>query len=328
MKKYLLLSLLILSGYCTPKQKEDTKKPLPNPKVVVNTRYTYPQSDSAGKLFYKLAYHTPAELTAVKQDELAKWQISLKQKYDLDFKTKQFDKYFHIAYRCTDTQESSLEWVTTVFFKDIYPRYFLYEPLHPFQIVYFKDKQEFTKYTQSTAYGFYQPTTKTLFTYTNSGEGTLWHELIHAFVDANIDHPIQQWFSEGFASFYEMGGIHDNKFVEGYTNWRLPLLQKMLQRPSYLPLPAFMQEDSMTEEHGYAKARFIFCYLWRYNKMEIFVKKYLYELSANYKKRRLGEEAIATLAHLVGKDIKSIEREYKQWAIDFLPFQKMEKLKK
>lgn len=332
--RFLLLACLILA-YCTPKEPKNNLPTqsaiaqVPTKRVAVGKqRVAYPKADSAGKVFYGLAYHTPSELAKIKQQELTDWQKSLQTTYQIPFKTKYFSKYFDIAYRCTDAQASALEWVTNVFFQDIYARHFRYEPLHPFKIVYFVDKTEFTKYTKSTAYGFYQPATKTLFTYTNSGEGTLWHELMHAFVDANIEHNIQQWFSEGFASFYEMGGINQNKFVEGYTNWRLPLLQKMFQNKAYLPLPAFMEEEDMTEENAYAKARFIFCYLWIYDKMDEFAQKYLYELSAQSQGETLGKKAVAEIERLVGKDMDAIEKEYKAWAMKFLPHQKLQKLPK
>ncbi len=316
---------------CYPEKQKNISKTSPKPDIkrVVGknkARVRYPQADSAGKVYYLLAYQTPVDFQEAKEKELKTWQTALEQKYTLNFKMKHFSKYFDLAYRCTDGQASALEWVTNVFFQAIYVRHFKYEPTHPFKIVYFKDKQEFTTYTKSTAYGFYQPATKTLFTYTGSGEGTLWHELIHAFVDANINQAIQQWFSEGFASFYEMGGVAENKFVEGYTNWRLPLLQKMLQKPTYLPLPTFMAQEDMTEENAYAKARFIFCYLWVYDKMDEFVQRYLYELSAQYQGEALGKQCCIAIEQLVGKDMKAIEAEYKAWAMQYLPTQKLQKI--
>ncbi len=328
--KYNLLFFVLLLAQCEQKPAQQhisqgQKKESALPTVSVIQRLAYPKADSAELVFYKTQYYAANALQKVKEDELKNWGKILEAKYEKKFVQKHYSKYFNLAYRCTEAEANSLEYITNVFFKYVYPLYFRYEPEHPFQIVYFANKPEFTEHTSSDAYGFYQPSTKTLFTYAHSGEGTLWHELMHAFVDANIEHNIPQWFSEGLASFYEMGGIHNNTFVEGYTNWRLPLLQKMLANKTYLPLPAFVAESTMSEDNAYAKARFLFCYLWVYDKMVPFTKTYLYELSARYKGKELGEKAIAEMEKLVGKDIIAIEKEYKIWAMQMLPSQKLQK---
>lgn len=337
MKTSWLLLLIGLLGACasptenTQNTKTENKPPaLPTRPTAEagKTRIAYPKADSVGKAFYLTQYYSPAELASIKQKELTAWQKDLEAKYNQKFQVRHFGKYFNIAYRCTDAEASQLEYVAKIFFQEVYPRFFRYEPEYAFKIVYFAHKPEFTAHTESEAYGFYQPRTKTLFTYAHSGEGTLWHELIHAFVDANIEHNIQQWFSEGFASFYEMGGIANNQFVEGYTNWRLPLLQKMLKRESYLPLPTFAEQQEMSEDNAYAKARFLFCYLWLYDKMDEFVKIYLYELSAQSGGKHLGKKAIAEIERLVGKDINEIETEYKALATQFVPSQKLQKFPK
>ncbi|TAG42506.1 MAG: hypothetical protein EAZ31_05995, partial [Cytophagia bacterium] len=148
-------------------------------------------------------------------------------------------------------------------------------------------------------------------------------ELVHAFGDTNIEHDIQQWFSEGLAYFYEMGGVHQNKFLEGYTNWRQPLLIKMLARKDYLPLEVFLQEDEMSEDDAYAKARFLFCYLWINNKMIPFVNTYLYDLSAKYKGKTLAKKTIELLEKLLKKSLEEIEKEYEVLAKKLPPYQKL-----
>lgn len=291
------------------------------------TLWNYPQKDSVGYVFYLKKRYNAKNIAPIKAKELEKWSKELEKKYNISFKTHTYQKYFNIAYRCTDAQRNHLEYVSKVFFKDTYQKYFKYEPKNPFQIVYFANKDEFVKYTKSSAYGFYQPSTKTLFTYTGSGEGTLWHELMHAFVDTNIEHNIQQWFSEGLASFYEMGGISNDIFLEGYTNWRQPLLIKMLGKKNNLPLDIFLEEEEMSEDDAYAKARFLFCYLWINNKMISFVNAYLYELSAQYKGKELTKKTIDKIEKLLGKNLKTIEKEYNELAKKFIPYQKLQQIK-
>ena len=290
-------------------------------------RVSYPQKAPTGQVFYLTQNYKMADLEKVKKQELAQWSKDLNQEFGIPFKTLHTEKYFNVAYRCSDEKIKFLMYTLRKFFQQIYPLYFKYEPTYPFQIVYFNTKKEYSRYTGSEAYGFYLPKTRTLYTYGNSGEGTLWHELVHAFVAANIDHRIQQWFSEGFASFYEMGAVYGDKFYEGYTNWRHPTLKKKIREDDFMDLPDFFNEKYMSEGYGYAKARFLFCYLWIYDKMPEFVNIYLYELSPKYKDEALGAQVVKTLEKLLGKNMDAIEKEYKAIALTYKKFVRLKKKK-
>ncbi len=314
----------LILGNCSQKSEQAIRY---EQELKIEKRIKYPQKDSSGFLFYLSAYRNKDDLQKIKKTELELWQTELQNKFNLDFKLIHFNKYFNMAFRCSEDQAKSLEYIAGVFFRDVYPLYFLYEPEEAFKIVYFKDKAEYVKMTNSDGYGFYQPSTKTLFTYSNSGAGTLWHELMHAFTDANIDHDIQQWFSEGLASFYEHGSIKGDAFVEGYVNWRLPHLQKLIQQKNYLPLSRFVTEVEMSEDNAYSKTRFLFCYLWEYGKMQIFVRTYLYDFSLNYKGKELGKKVVEEMERLLKKNMKNIEKEYKEKAMEYKVGQKLIKIR-
>jgi len=79
--------------------------------------------------------------------------------------------------------------------------------------------------------------------------------MVHSFVDLNTETDVQQWFNEGFASFYEMGSVQNNKFIEGYTNWRLPELQGVIRNKKMKPLKKFLLNSEMNEDYGYSAAR-------------------------------------------------------------------------
>lgn len=329
MKISTLFVFILVCFSCQQENKQQTSLIAQNTLIqekkekIIENRFQFPQKDSINFIFYLSHYQSKTELNKQKEAELLNFKETLKTDLKLDFKMKSYNKYFNIAYRCTDAQAQALEYVSSIFFRDTYAKYFLYEPQNPFQIVYFATKAEFQTHTKSSAYGFYRPSEKTLYTYTGSGEGTLWHELMHAFMYANINHNTQQWFTEGFASFYEMAAIQNNKFVEGYTNWRLPLLQQMLKKKDNLLLKDFLTEKEMSEDNAYAKARFLFCYLWAYNKIIPFSKSYLYELSAKYKGKELAQKSIEKMEELVGKKFSEIETEYNKMAFEYVPYQKM-----
>lgn len=335
----LSLSIIILLGVPACKQKKGkATASQPNGKQVITptdsgrtpakqtkARIPFPQKAPAGQFFYLTKNYSKTELDKVKKQELDAWNKEVSEEFGLTFKTKYTHKYFNIAYRCSEEQMNFLIYTLKMFFSPTYPKYFKYEPNYPFKIVYFSNKKEYSRYTGSEAYGYYLPKTKTLYTYAGSGEGTLWHELIHAFVDANTDHNVQQWFSEGFASFYEMAAVYAEKFHEGYTNWRHPTLKKKIRKKEFMPLNKFLQEKYMSEGYGYAKARFLFCYLWIYGKMPDFINTYLYELAPKYQGEALGKQAIRTMEKMLGKNIGEIEQDYKKRA---LTYGKMSRLKK
>jgi hypothetical protein len=270
--------------------------------------------------------YSKEEYLKKKSDELQSFSKTLESKYGLTFKTRS-SKYFNIAYRISEQEMNHLQTYLLYFFRHVYPRYFIYEPRQPMRVVYFETKELYVTKTGCDAYGFYQPDSKTLYTYAYSGHGTLWHEMIHAFVDDTIDCSPQQWFNEGFASFYEMSFLDNNAVVEGYTNWRLPQLQEVLRQGRMTPLKRFLSNESMEEEFGYTEARFLFCLLWINNKMEPFVKSYLYEICPKYTGKQRSAMTIKKIESLLGKDIDTIQKEYSDLALKLNKNQKLSQKK-
>lgn len=286
------------------------------------------------KVFYLKQNLKKAEYEAMKKNEIASFRDDLKKRYNLDFKVR-YTKYYNIAYMCSEKEMDTIEEKLKIFYDDTYSRYFFYEPRFTLRIVFFKNKNQFVKQMGYDTYGVYYPessdeiknTERTLYTYYNSGPGTLWHEMVHSFIDLNTDNDIQQWFNEGFASFYEMGATYNGKFIEGYTNWRLPELQEVIRKKKLTPLKKFLLDDEMKEEYGYSAARLLFCYLWVENKIIPFVQSYVYELSPNYQGRELGLKSIQKLEELTGKSIDEIEKDYIAFALKHKKYEKLNQKK-
>ncbi|HMV41219.1 MAG TPA: hypothetical protein PK079_09465 [Leptospiraceae bacterium] len=283
-----------------------------------------------GKIFYLEKQISLSEYEEKKKKEIATFKEDLKSIYKLDFKVR-YTKYYNIAYQCTEKEMDTVEHKLKVFFDDTYARYFIYEPRFTLRIIFFKNKEQFSKKMGYDSYGVYFPespdyftsTERTLYTYYNSGPGTLWHEMVHSFVDLNTETDVQQWFNEGFASFYEMGSVQNNKFIEGYTNWRLPELQGVIRNKKMKPLKKFLLNSEMNEDYGYSAARFLFVYLWTENKIIPFVKSYIYDLSPNYQGKELGQKAIEKLEELLGKPIDQIEEDYIKLALKSKTYEKL-----
>jgi hypothetical protein len=323
---YFILILLVVT-FTTEKFGDGSKRKdsLKNRKILMSKIKM-----EEGKVFYLNQNLTQAEYEQIKKKEIQEFKEDLNSIYKLDFKVR-YTKYYNIAYMCSEKEMNVLEEKLNIFYNDTYSKYFIYEPRFTLRIIFFKNKAQFSKVTGYNTYGVYYPespeyftsTERTLYTYYNSGPGTLWHEMIHSFVDLNTENDVQQWFNEGFASFYEMGSTYNGKFIEGYTNWRLPELQDVIRKKEFIPLRKFLLKEEMREEYGYSAARFLFCYLWIENKIIPFVKSYIYELSPNYHGKELGEKAIQKIEELTGKSIEQIESEYKELAIKFKKYEKL-----
>lgn len=109
----------------------------------------------------------------------------------------------------------------------------------------FKDAVSYRKYCKAlwgeepdTPYGYYSRTHKVLVMNIATGGGTLVHEIVHPFVQANFS-DCPAWFNEGLGTLYEQSG-EEKKQIHGYTNWRLAGLQKAINAKITEPLTTIM----------------------------------------------------------------------------------------
>jgi hypothetical protein len=160
----------------------------------------------------------------------------------------------------------TVRWAVTLLKRD----YFTKDPKDILDIWLFKDSASYDKHATSlfggkpsTPYGYYSPAHKSLVMNIETGGGTLVHEIVHPFVEANFpDCP--PWLNEGLGSLYEQSGEEDGH-IRGYTNWRLPGLQRAIRRGRLTPFKTLLALNGRAfyddDEHGtnYAQARYL-CY--------------------------------------------------------------------
>jgi len=115
----------------------------------------------------------------------------------------------------------------------------------------------------TTPYGFYSQAHEGLFMNIATGGGTLVHEIVHPFVEADFPNA-PAWLNEGLGSLYEQSAERDGHIV-GLTNWRLAGLQEALKRGvrsfeelTHLGADEFYDDDSGT---NYAQSRYLFYYM-------------------------------------------------------------------
>jgi hypothetical protein len=163
--------------------------------------------------------------------------------------------------------ENTVQWAVD----KLKANYFSKDPKEILNIWLFKDKTSYYKYTKeifndepTTPYGYYSSHHKALIMNIGTGGGTLVHEIVHPFIEANFpDCP--SWFNEGLASLYEQADEKDGKII-GLTNWRLAGLQRAIKNktnPSFKNLLSTTRNEFYADETGvhYAQARYLCYYL-------------------------------------------------------------------
>lgn len=169
---------------------------------------------------------------------------------------------------------------------------------------YERSVKALTGESPSTPYGFYSSRHQGLFMNIATGGGTLVHELVHPYVEADFtDAPA--WLNEGLGSLFEQSGELDGHIV-GRTNWRLAGLQHAIdaaQVPTFEALTHLGDTEFYGEGSGthYAQARYLMYYLQEQGLLREFYRRFR---SA----RAVDPSGYATLVSVLGEpDMKAFQ---------------------
>jgi hypothetical protein len=211
--------------------------------------------------------------------------------------------------------KDTVKWVVERLKED----YFTKDPPNILEIWLFKDDASYRKHAKEffnddpdTPYGYYSSSNKALIMNIATGGGTLVHEIVHPFVEANFpDCPA--WFNEGLGSLYEQSGDVDGH-IHGFTNWRLPGLQKGIKKkivPTFKTLTVMSNAEFYRENTGtnYAQARYL-CYYLQQKKLLV---KFYKDFSTNYKTDPTGYK---TLQKVIGeRDMNAFQRKWEAFVL-------------
>ena len=159
------------------------------------------------------------------------------------------------------------------------------EPAKPITVWVFGTEDEYRRGSSAalgiipdTPYGFYSPCKRALVVDAAYGWGTLVHEMVHAYMDADFpEAPV--WVEEGVASLFENSAPRPDDKIAGTTNWRLSRLQGALaddKAPSFVALTkagrrAFHGDDG---DLYYAAARYLCFWLQEHGLLERFYREH------------------------------------------------------
>ncbi len=198
-------------------------------------------------------------------------------------------------------------------------QYFPADPKQIIDIWLFKDKESYEKYNQElfgaapqTPFGYYSSANKALVMNISTGGGTLVHEIVHPFVEANFPN-CPSWFNEGLASLYEQCSDRDGQ-LWGATNWRLSGLQKVItdrELPTFEQLCTTTTSEFYKSDRGnnYAQARYL-CY---YLQEKDLLGKYYTEFRKNAVDDPSGYRTLTTI--LGDPDIAEFQSEWEKYVL-------------
>ncbi|MBL0216639.1 MAG: hypothetical protein IPQ07_22495 [Myxococcales bacterium] len=160
----------------------------------------------------------------------------------------------------------------------------------------------------TTPYGYYSSDDNALIMNIGPGAGTLSHELVHPYIEANFpDAP--SWFNEGLASLYEQPREREGH-MWGTTNWRLPGLTSMIRDKSIPPLKELL---TTTREgfydasfDAYAYARFLCQYLQDHGKLREFYKAFVVDKD---------HTGVKSLEKILGQRLEEFQPVFNKWAL-------------
>lgn len=209
-----------------------------------------------------------------------------------------------------------VRWAVQRLEKDFFAR----APEKVLEVWLFKDKASYesgvrrlTGEEPGTPYGFYSPSHGMLLMNIATGGGTLVHEIVHPYVEADLP-KAPAWVNEGLGSLFEQSSDRGGHIV-GLTNWRLEGLQDAitdrrlptLDKIAHLSSDGFYGDGSGTH---YAAARYLMLYLQEQGKLTGFVKALHGDLDRD-------PSGWTTLVAALGeRDMAAFQKRWEAWVLE------------
>ena len=197
--------------------------------------------------------------------------------------------------------------------------YFTEDPKEILDIWLFKDSDSYERHTlelfkqkPTTPFGYYSSEHKALIMNIGTGGGTLVHEIVHPFMEANFP-ACPPWFNEGMGSLYERVGEEDGH-IWGYVNWRLPGLQKAIRAGNLTPFEKLLAMDPNTfygDRSGvnYAQSRYLCYYLQEKGLLVKFYKQF-------HARQKNDPNGFQTLKAVLGEsDMNQFQRKWERFVL-------------
>jgi len=197
--------------------------------------------------------------------------------------------------------------------------YFSRDPERIIDIYLFSGARSYNRHAEQlfgerpdTPYGYYSPRHRAMVMNIATGGGTLVHEIVHPFVEANFP-KCPAWFNEGLGSLYEQSADRDGHIV-GLTNWRLHGLQSAIGRgalPSFAELTSTNDQDFYRRDPGthYAQSRYLLFHLQEEGRLEEYYRRF-------HVARHEDPSGYRTLVQVLDtRDMKAFQKHWEDWVM-------------
>jgi hypothetical protein len=211
--------------------------------------------------------------------------------------------------------ENTVKWAVDKLKQD----YFANDPKEILDIWLFKDAASYERNAlrlfgekPTTPYGYYSSAHEALIMNISTGGGTLVHEIVHPFIEANFPN-CPPWLNEGLGSLYEQSG-EVKGHIHGYPNWRLPGLQAAIRAGKVAPFKELMSLDARAfynDDKGtnYGQSRYLCYYLQQKGLLLRFYREFL----ANQRADPSGHE---TLRRVLGvRDMNLFKQDWQKYVL-------------
>jgi len=194
--------------------------------------------------------------------------------------------------------------------------YFKQQPSKLIEIWLFRNEKTFRSGAKKffgdepdTPYGYYSPEHDAMVMNIGPGAGTLVHEVVHPYVEANFP-AAPAWFNEGLASLYEQP-TEKKGHIWGGVNWRLPNLKREITArtlPALATLLATSRDEFYNAEFdAYAYARYLLAYLQDQGKLTEFYRAFAAD--------QADPTGRAALEAVLGEPIDAFEPRWRRWTL-------------
>jgi Peptidase_C39 like family len=211
--------------------------------------------------------------------------------------------------------ESTVRWTVQKLEQD----FFRHPPQKILDVWLFRDKASYERHVPeltgeapSTPYGFYTRRDGALIMNIATGGGTLVHEIVHPYMEANVP-GCPAWLNEGLGSLFEQSAERDGHIV-GLTNWRLGGLQRAVRAkraPNLTSLLHTTDAGFYGDDSGvhYAAARYLLYYLQEHALLLSYWNAYLRDRSED-------PSGFETLGTVLGRpDMAAFQRRWERWVL-------------
>ena len=212
--------------------------------------------------------------------------------------------------RVRERAATTVRWAVEKLKKDFFAK----DPSRILTVWLFRGKESYGEYNRkffggapSTPYGFYSPDHGALVMNIATGGGTLVHEIVHPFMEANVpDCP--SWLNEGLGSLFEQADERAGHII-GLTNWRLAGLQRAIKAgrvPTFSTLLHTSRSGFYDDDPGtnYAQSRYLLFHLQERGLLLQFWADYL-------KERKTDPSGYASLVRVLGeRDMATFQKRW------------------